>query len=173
MNCEPVNDFLCPRLLQTFYFELHNNVIAKRSTLLLSSPRGEAILQMLLPRNGRDTLSNRDLKSVAVKIKDNLPSYSCFSCHKWAAPMSSSYTWSSEVHHWSGEYFHCSLWQNKWPFSFTNVKKPELLFSICLFKTHFVESFRNFNVEFFNRKINLVTTLQPSCEIMTMANLQI
>ena len=78
-----------------------------------------------------------------------------------------------EVHHWSGEYFHCSLWQNKWPFSFTNVKKPELLFSICLFKTHFVESFRNFNVEFFNRKINFVTTLQPSCESMTMANLQI
>ena len=71
------------------------------------------------------------------------------------------------------ENFLCSLWQNKWPFPFTNVKKPELLFFICLFKTHFVESIRNFNVEFFNRKINLVTTLQPSSKIMTMANLQI
>ena len=77
------------------------------------------------------------------------------------------------IHHQSWEYFHCSLWQNKWPFPFTNVKKPELLFFICLFKTHFVESFRNFNVESFNRKINLVTTLQPSSKIMTMANLQI
>ena len=73
----------------------------------------------------------------------------------------------------SWEYFHYLLWQNKWPFPFTNVKKPELLFTICLFKTHFVESIRNFNVEFFNRKIYVVTTLLPSSKIMTMANLQI
>ena len=95
MNCEPVNDFLCPRLLQSFYFELHNNVIAKRSTLLLSLPRGEATLQMLLLRVGRDPLKQR----ITIRCGEDqrihtLPSYNCCSCHKWAASMSGFSTWS-------------------------------------------------------------------------------
>ena len=45
LSCEPVNDFLCPlRPLQTFHFELDNNVIAKRSTLLLSSPGAQLLV---------------------------------------------------------------------------------------------------------------------------------
>ena len=98
MSCEPVNDFLCPRLLQTFYFELHNNVIAKRSTLLLSLPRGETALQMLLRRDGRDQdpLKQRAESYNPLRWRSKT-SYICCSCHKWAATMSCFYTWS--IHH--------------------------------------------------------------------------
>ena len=119
-----------------------------------------------------ETLANGELESVAVKIKDNLTFLpNVFLVINELLLLCPAF--EHQVHPRSWEYFHCSLWQNKWPFPFTNVKKPELLFFICLFKTHFVECFRNFNVEFFNRKINLVTTFQPSSRIMTMANWQI